>query len=193
MSTPAEMSANWTRSDKYHNSFLVKPDEGLEHALKSSTEDGLPNIAVSTAQGRYLYLIAKTLNAKRVLEVGTLGGKQSSHLANAYSSSTLFVVIFNNYVSFGPGVTTTVYIGLDGKEQPEYWRSCLENLRLLPLYDLNRRVLAFMECTFAVALVTSTSIMAFGLSKLNVISIPIHLPNISVSMCTVTNLDSVSF
>ncbi|KAI0700348.1 hypothetical protein BC835DRAFT_1412153 [Cytidiella melzeri] len=106
---------------------------------------------------------------------------------------TLFVVIFNNYVLFGPGVTSTVYIGLNGKEQPEYWRSCLENLRLLALYNLNRRVLAFMACTFAVALVTSTSIMAVGLSKLNVISIPIHLPNISVSMCTVTNLDSVSF
>ena len=65
---------SWARSDAYHNSFLLRPDEALEHALKTSEENGLPKIAVSAAQGKLLYLITKSIDAKRVLEVGTLGG-----------------------------------------------------------------------------------------------------------------------
>lgn len=66
--------ANWARSDRYHNSFLIKPDDALDHAIKSSDENGLPKIAVSAAQGKYLNLVARSLKAKRILEVGTLGG-----------------------------------------------------------------------------------------------------------------------
>lgn len=40
---------DWTRSDVYHNSFLIPADEALEYARKSSDEQGLPEIAVSTA------------------------------------------------------------------------------------------------------------------------------------------------
>ncbi|GJE94173.1 O-methyltransferase family 3 protein [Phanerochaete sordida] len=65
---------NWVRSDQYHNKFLLKDDAALEHALQNSTASGLPPIAVSAAQGKLLYLLAKTTHAKRVLEVGTLGG-----------------------------------------------------------------------------------------------------------------------
>ena len=64
----------WTRSDLYHNSFLLRPDEALDHALSASKVAGLPKIAVSAAQGKLLYLLAKSIGAKRVLEVGTLGG-----------------------------------------------------------------------------------------------------------------------
>ncbi|KAI0093617.1 O-methyltransferase family 3 protein [Irpex rosettiformis] len=83
MSASINDNANWARSDKYHNSFLTKPDEGLEHALKSSSENDLPQIAVSTAQGKYLWLVAKTIKAKRVLEVGTLGGYSTIWFARA--------------------------------------------------------------------------------------------------------------
>lgn len=64
----------WTRSDLYHNSFLIQSDEVLEFATKNSVENGLPPIAVSTAQGKYLNLIARSIRAQRILEVGTLGG-----------------------------------------------------------------------------------------------------------------------
>ena len=71
---PPAPDPNWVRSDLYHNSFLLRPDEALEHALQNSEANGLPKIAVSAAQGKLLYLVAKSINAKRVLEVGTLGG-----------------------------------------------------------------------------------------------------------------------
>ena len=80
MST-AEASTNtlspqdgWSRSDLYHNSFLIPEDESLDYARKNSDDSGLPSIDVTAAQGKLLNLIARSINAKRILEVGTLGG-----------------------------------------------------------------------------------------------------------------------
>lgn len=64
----------WARSDQYHNSFLLPEDEILDAALKNSTANGLPEIAVSAAQGKFLNLLASSIGAKKILEVGTLGG-----------------------------------------------------------------------------------------------------------------------
>lgn len=82
--------ADWTRSDQYHNSFLIKPDTYLTSSLERSFNEGLPDIgmarpclkvedsnekvAISEAQGKFLYLLVKSIKAKRILEVGTLGG-----------------------------------------------------------------------------------------------------------------------
>ena len=66
---------DWTKSDAYHNAFLVPADPALDAVVKHTQEEGLPAyIAVSTAQGRFLALVARTVGARRVLEVGTLGG-----------------------------------------------------------------------------------------------------------------------
>lgn len=67
--------ANWDRSDQYHNSFLIPKDDVLDAVVRKNTEQGLPNIAVSKAQGKLLSLVAKSIGAKRILEVGTLGGQ----------------------------------------------------------------------------------------------------------------------
>lgn len=65
---------DWGRSDEYHNSFLIRADAGIEAALENSHKNGLRDIAVSKAQGKFLKLLVQSLGAKRVLEVGTLGG-----------------------------------------------------------------------------------------------------------------------
>ena len=65
---------DWVRSDEYHNSFLIPYDEALAYARKNSDDNGLPEIAVSTAQGKLLNLYARSISAKRILEIGTLGG-----------------------------------------------------------------------------------------------------------------------
>lgn len=65
---------DWAKSDAYHISYLIPEDPILEAAKKNSHDKGLPEIAVSTAQGKYLNLTAKSIGAKRILEVGTLGG-----------------------------------------------------------------------------------------------------------------------
>jgi predicted O-methyltransferase YrrM len=68
------MSDEWTRNDLYQRSFLHKPDPALENAVENSKANELPEIAVSETQGKFLNLLARSINAKNILEVGTLGG-----------------------------------------------------------------------------------------------------------------------
>ncbi|KAI0949743.1 hypothetical protein AcW1_009264 [Taiwanofungus camphoratus] len=73
----------WQRNDDYHNSFLIKPDAVLDQARATSEAEGLPPIAVGTAQGKFLNLVARSIGAKRILEVGTLGGYSTIWMARA--------------------------------------------------------------------------------------------------------------
>ncbi|TDL24418.1 O-methyltransferase family 3 protein [Rickenella mellea] len=66
---------DWARSDEYHNSFLIPKDPAINYAITKSQEIGLPDISVTEAQGKFLNLLARSLGAKRVLEIGTLGGR----------------------------------------------------------------------------------------------------------------------
>ncbi|KAG7442888.1 O-methyltransferase family 3 protein [Guyanagaster necrorhizus] len=80
---PPTSFVDWDRSDKYHNSYLLQKDNTLEANIKNSIAKGLPDIAVSAAQGQFLNLLAKTIGAKRILEVGTLGGYSTTWLARS--------------------------------------------------------------------------------------------------------------
>jgi predicted O-methyltransferase YrrM len=61
---------------------LVAPnDDALEHALKASSDAGLPPIQVAPVQGMLLQLLTRSVDAATVLEVGTLGGYSTIHLA----------------------------------------------------------------------------------------------------------------
>ncbi|KAG6329720.1 hypothetical protein ID866_9371 [Astraeus odoratus] len=80
---PQDVLAEFVKSEQYHNSFLISPDDALEGALKRSQDNGLPNISVSVAQGKFLKLIALSIGAKRILEIGTLGGYSTIWMAQA--------------------------------------------------------------------------------------------------------------
>ncbi len=67
--------------DRYLASALLEDDPVLEAAIAASDEAGLPPIAVSPLQGRLLGLLARAMGARRVLEVGTLGGYSAICLA----------------------------------------------------------------------------------------------------------------
>jgi predicted O-methyltransferase YrrM len=71
----------WSAVDAYIEERLIAPDDVLAAALKDSSEAGLPAIAVSPAQGRLLALIARIHGARRILELGTLGGYSTILLA----------------------------------------------------------------------------------------------------------------
>jgi predicted O-methyltransferase YrrM len=61
---------------------MVAPaDDALDHALRASTEGGLPPIQVAPVQGKLLELLALAIRARTILEVGTLGGYSTIHLA----------------------------------------------------------------------------------------------------------------
>lgn len=73
----------WTNVDHYFEGKLGADDAALTHALEHATASGLPAIAVSALQGKMLHLMALSIGAKRVLEVGTLGGYSAIWLARA--------------------------------------------------------------------------------------------------------------
>jgi len=73
----------WTAVDDYIVGALSPSDAALDQALADSTAAGLPAINVAPNQGKLLQLLAQTIGARRVLEVGTLGGYSTIWLARA--------------------------------------------------------------------------------------------------------------
>jgi len=71
----------WEKVDDYFDAAVVRPDAALEAALEASDAAGLPRISVSAAHGKLLFLLARLIDAHRILEVGTLGGYSTIWLA----------------------------------------------------------------------------------------------------------------
>ncbi|HMU61471.1 MAG TPA: O-methyltransferase [Gemmatimonadales bacterium] len=77
------MQDTWSRVDQYVAGLMSLSDPILEAALAASAEAGLPPIAVSPAQGQFLALLVQALGARRVLELGTLGGYSTIWMGRA--------------------------------------------------------------------------------------------------------------
>lgn len=69
--------------DSYIEELFAPEDSALEAALRDSKNAGLPQIQVSPNQGKLLRLLAGISGARRILEIGTLGGYSTIHLARA--------------------------------------------------------------------------------------------------------------
>jgi predicted O-methyltransferase YrrM len=83
---PLEQDDNWIAVDEYLTDRLVEDDPALAAALKDSAKAGLPPINVSPNQGKFLMLLAQTIGARRILEIGTLGGYSAIWLARGLSA-----------------------------------------------------------------------------------------------------------
>jgi predicted O-methyltransferase YrrM len=77
------MSKIWDKVDDYYAKAFGASDPVLTKVLAASKKAGLPDIQVSPLQGRLLMLLAQSMGAKRILEVGTLGGYSSIWMARA--------------------------------------------------------------------------------------------------------------
>lgn len=73
----------WSEVDAYFTGKLAPPDAVLDAALRASASAGLPAIAVAPNQGKMLQLFARLVGAKRILEIGTLGGYSTIWMATA--------------------------------------------------------------------------------------------------------------
>ena len=71
----------WAQVDALIEATLVREDAALAACRRRSAERGLPDIAVSAAQGAFLELLVRVSGARRVLEVGTLGAYSTTWLA----------------------------------------------------------------------------------------------------------------
>src|SRR5260370_26622414 len=75
--------------------FAVE-DEGLQRALQTARQAGLPEIQISPIQGKFLQLMAVACNAQKILEIGSLGGYSGIWLSRALPPNGRFITLEKN-------------------------------------------------------------------------------------------------
>ena len=85
------MRALLSRIDGYIEGLFAPQDAALEAAVRESRRAGLPEIQVSPNEGRLLQLLAELAGARRVLEIGTLGGYSAIHFGRALPMDGLLI------------------------------------------------------------------------------------------------------
>ncbi len=83
----------WTAVDEYLAATFAPHDEALVAALAASAAAGLPEIQVSPPQGQLLQLLARMIGARRILEIGTLGGYSAIWMARALPADGRLVTL----------------------------------------------------------------------------------------------------
>ncbi|MGW7331483.1 O-methyltransferase [Streptomyces sp. NPDC054840] len=83
----------WTAVDDYFDGLLVGEDEALVSAAADSEAAGLPAHQVAPNQGKLLNLLARVRGARRILEIGTLGGYSTIWLARALPADGRLVTL----------------------------------------------------------------------------------------------------
>lgn len=83
----------WSQVDDYICHSLVPEEAMFAQTLAASAAAGLPAINVSAAQGRMLELFARMLHARRILEIGTLGGYSTLWLARGLAAGGRVVTL----------------------------------------------------------------------------------------------------
>ena len=76
-------SSTWDKVDQYYAQLLAPQNKHLQAALKANRKAKLPAIDVSPLQGKFLQLLVQMTQAKRVLEIGMLGGYSTIWMAQA--------------------------------------------------------------------------------------------------------------
>src|SRR5215203_4028661 len=101
--------------DTYVEDLFTPSDEILEAALRDSRRAGLPEINVSPNQGRLLQLLTEIAGARRILEIGTLGGYSAIHFARALPEDGALVSLEIDEHHAGVARKNVERAGLDSK------------------------------------------------------------------------------
>jgi predicted O-methyltransferase YrrM len=83
----------WTAVDRYIVESLIPRDPILDEVLRANAAAALPSIDVAPSQGKLLHLLARMQGARRILEVGTLGGYSTIWLARALPSGGKLITL----------------------------------------------------------------------------------------------------
>jgi len=102
------------RIDGYIESLFVPPDPILTANLANADAAGLPAINVTPNQGKFLNLLARMAGARRVLEIGTLGGYSTTWLARALPADGKLITLEYSPVHAATASQNLAAAGLDG-------------------------------------------------------------------------------
>ena len=91
-----ETDKEWTAVDDYLAQCFVPSDAALDATLAASEAAGLPSINVAPNQGKLLMLLARAIGARRILEIGTLGGYSTIWLARGLSPGGRLITLEAN-------------------------------------------------------------------------------------------------
>jgi predicted O-methyltransferase YrrM len=83
----------WVAVENYLDGLLIPADPVLDEVVKASADAGLPDIAVTPSQGKMLQLLARMVGARKILEIGTLGGYSTIWLARALSKDGMVMTL----------------------------------------------------------------------------------------------------
>ncbi|MEQ1962348.1 O-methyltransferase [Xenorhabdus khoisanae] len=87
------LQQQWTDVDNYLKQTLLHPSPHLEQTLEYNASQGLPAIDVSALQGQFLMMMVQISGAKRILEIGTLGGYSTQCMAKALPDDGLLITL----------------------------------------------------------------------------------------------------
>ena len=94
--TDKTWDATWDAVDRFIADHLLENDPALQVALEASEAAGLPAINVAPSQGKLLMLLARAIAARRILEIGTLGGYSTIWLARGLSPGGRLITLEAN-------------------------------------------------------------------------------------------------
>ena len=83
----------WAAVDRYIADLFAPDDPALDAALEASAAAGLPPIQVAPNQGKLLQILARLQGARRILEIGTLGGYSTIWLARALPADGCLITL----------------------------------------------------------------------------------------------------
>jgi predicted O-methyltransferase YrrM len=86
----------WTSVDDYITSLFVPPDPALQETLAASEAAELPSISVAPNEGKLLMLLAQLCGARKILEIGTLGGYSTIWLARGMAPGGTLITLEAN-------------------------------------------------------------------------------------------------
>ena len=89
----ADTRPNLQAYDRYISKLFAPEDSALESAREETQKAGMPEINVSASEGKLLQLLARIISAKRILEIGTLGGYSTIWLARALAPDGQLVTL----------------------------------------------------------------------------------------------------
>ena len=90
---PKKAKEIWKQVDRYFADALIAPDDDFNKALDANRNAELPAIDVTPLQGKFLEVLVRLTNARRVLEIGTLGGYSTLWIARAIPPDGLVVTL----------------------------------------------------------------------------------------------------